>query len=253
MRSISSQDATTAARIRGAAVARFGARGFARTSVREIAADAGVSPGLVIHHFGSKDGLRRACDEWLVGQLMGEKARLGDASVASSIREWLDDPGRFRERLDYMAMMLADGTEGGARLFDLLLAETGSMLAEGVASGAMQESSDPELRALLVTVSGLAPLLLREHLARSLGAPLDDPRTVRRLTLPTLELYTHGLYADSRILDAARAAIADAGTGHASTHPEAATPAERVRSDKGAGNPNQDPDPPIDDDDDARG
>ncbi|MGR0220469.1 TetR family transcriptional regulator [Agromyces sp. ZXT2-6] len=248
MRSIPAGDATTASRIRDAAVARFGAGGFARTSVRDIAADAGVSPGLVIHHFGSKEGLRRACDEWMVGQLMGEKSRLGDTSVASSIREWLDDPGRFRGYLDYVAMMLADGTEGGARLFDLILGETRAMLAEGVASGAMHESSDPELRALLVTVYGLAPLLLRDHLARTLGAPLDDAATVRRMTLPTLELYTHGMYTDSRILDAARAAIADAGAGHASPHPDASAPAERVRSDKGTGNPNQDPDPPTGDD-----
>jgi AcrR family transcriptional regulator len=248
VRSIPVGDATTAARIRDAAVGRFGAKGFARTSVREIAADAGVSAGLVIHHFGSKDGLRRACDEWMVEQLMGEKARLGDTSVAASIREWLDDPGRFRGYLDYMATMLADGGEGGARLFDRLVAETRAMLDEGVASGAMRESTDPELRALLVTVYGLAPLLLRDHLARALGAPIDDPATVRRMTLPTLELYTHGMYTDSRILDAARAAIGESASGHASPHPDASTPADRVRSDKGPGNPNQDPDPPGDDD-----
>jgi AcrR family transcriptional regulator len=248
MRSIPAEDATTAARIRDAAVARFGANGFARTSLREIAGDAGVSAGLVVHHFGSKDGLRRACDEWMVGQLMGEKARLGDTSVATSIREWLDDPGRFRSYLDYMAMMLADASEGGARLFDLLVSETRTMLAEGVASGAMRESSDPELRAVLVTVYGLAPVLLRDHLARALGAPIDDAATLRRMTLPTLELYTHGMYTDSRILDAARAAIAGAEPGHASPHPDASAPADRVRSDKGAGNPNQDPDPPAGDD-----
>jgi AcrR family transcriptional regulator len=241
-------DTTTVARIREAAVGRFGTQGFTRTSVREVAADAGVSPGLVIHHFGSKEGLRRACDEWMVGQLMGEKARLGDTSVAASIREWLDDPGRFRGYLDYVAAMLADRSEGGARLFDRLVAETRTMLADGVASGAMRESSDPEMRALLVTVYGLAPLLLRDHLARTLGAPLDDAATVRRMTLPTLELYTHGMYTDSRILDAARAAIAGAVAEQAPPRPSASAQEGRVRSDKGAGNPNQDPDPPTGDD-----
>ena len=242
------EDATAAARIRDAAVARFGANGFARTGIREIAADAGVSAGLVIHHFGSKEGLRRACDEWMVAQLMGEKARLGDTSVAATIREWLDDPGRFRPYVDYVAAMLTDGTDGGARLFDLMLAETRAMLDEGVASGAMRDSSDPEVRAVLITVDGLAPLLVRDHISRALGAPLHDAGTIRRMTLPTLELYTHGLYADSRVLDAARAAMAQADAAHATAHPEAAAPAGRVRSDKGAGNPNQDPDPPTGDD-----
>ena len=59
----SSDDLTTSARIRDAAIAQFGAHGF-NTGVRAIATAAGVSPGLVIHHFGSKDGLRKACDEY---------------------------------------------------------------------------------------------------------------------------------------------------------------------------------------------
>ena len=63
----SEADLTSQARIRDAALVRFGADGFAGTSVRSIAADAGVSPALVLHHFGSKEGLRTACDEHVVG------------------------------------------------------------------------------------------------------------------------------------------------------------------------------------------
>ena len=72
------------------------------------------------------------------------------------------------------------------------------------------------------------------------------------MTVPTLELYTHGLYADQRLLEAARAALADDGatTETAPAPTSASAPASdavpRVRSDKGPGNPNQDPDPPID-------
>lgn len=40
-----------------AATASFVERGYTRTSVREIAADAGVDPALVIRHFGSKENL----------------------------------------------------------------------------------------------------------------------------------------------------------------------------------------------------
>lgn len=254
MRSVLLEDATTRARIRDAAIARFGAHGFGRTTVREIAAVAGVSPALVIHHFGSKAELRNACDDWLVAQLMGEKGRLGAPAVASTIREWLDDPGRFRAYIDYVSSMLADGTEGGARLFDLLLAETRAMLDAGVVDGSMLPSTDPELRAVLITLYGLAPLLLRDQLARTLGAPLDSPAVLRRMTVPTLELYTHGLYADQRLLEAARAALADDGATtetapaptSASTSASASDAVPRVRSDKGPGNPNQDPDPPID-------
>jgi hypothetical protein len=54
------------------------------------------------------------------------------------------------------------------------------------------------------------------------------------MTLPTLELYTHGLYSSTAILEAASAALA--GSPETSRGP---------RSDKGAGDPNQDPDPPA--------
>ncbi len=233
MRSVPLEDATAAVRIREAAIVRFGRQGFERTSVRQIAADAGVSPALVIHHFGSKEGLRAACDEALVSQLMTEKSKTEAPAIAETMREWLDRPERFGAYIDYFATMLADGSEGGNRLFDRMLGETAAMIDRGVADGTMHASADPEMRAVMITLNGLAPLLLRDQLARVLGVPVTSAAAARRMTLPILELYTHGLYTDSRILDAARAALA--GT------PSTGTP---TRSDKGPGNPNQDPDPP---------
>jgi AcrR family transcriptional regulator len=47
----------TRAAILAAARARFAEHGFARTSVRSIAVDAGVDPALVHHYFGTKDDL----------------------------------------------------------------------------------------------------------------------------------------------------------------------------------------------------
>ncbi|HET6671972.1 MAG TPA: TetR family transcriptional regulator [Agromyces sp.] len=234
MRSARREDTTAAARIREAAVVRFGKQGFERTSVREIAADAGVSAALVIHHYGSKDGLRAACDASLVEQLMADRAKADEPGMAQTMREWLDHPEHFGASIDYFAMMLSDGTEGGNRLFDRLLHETAALLDAGVADGSMRESSDPEMRALLITLYGLAPILLRDQLGRAMGTPLASAAAIRRMTRPTLELYTHGLYTDTRILDAAAAALDGAvATG--------TTP----RSDKGPGNPNQDPDPPA--------
>ena len=240
MRSVRPEDATAAARIRDAAIARFGAHGYEGTTVRDIARDAGVSPALVMHHFGSKDGLREACDEWLVAELIGEQAKTTSPAIAETMREWLDDPGRFRPFVDYFATMIAAGGERGNRLFDLLVRETRAMLEHGVEAGTMRPSHDPEMRAIMVTLNGLAPLLLREQLARVLGVPLASSAAVRRMTLPSLELYTHGLYTDTAVLDAARAAL----EGTIET-------GESMRSDKGPGNPNQDPDPPATPSDDT--
>src|SRR5664279_5452524 len=56
------RDLTARANIRNAALRLFAERGHDAVTVREIATAAGVSPGLVLHHFGSKDGLRAAVD-----------------------------------------------------------------------------------------------------------------------------------------------------------------------------------------------
>ena len=76
----STDDRTTAARIRDAAIECFAAEGVAGTSIRTIAAASGVSPGLVIHHFGSKDELRTACDDYvaaLIRELKSEAIAAG--------------------------------------------------------------------------------------------------------------------------------------------------------------------------------
>ncbi|WP_435201587.1 TetR/AcrR family transcriptional regulator [Janibacter sp. GS2] len=53
-------------RIRSAALALFASQGVGATSLREVAREAGVTPGLVGHHFGSKAGLHTAVDDHVV-------------------------------------------------------------------------------------------------------------------------------------------------------------------------------------------
>ncbi|ODT89715.1 TetR/AcrR family transcriptional regulator [Phenylobacterium sp. SCN 70-31] len=46
----------------------FAEKGFDSVTVRDIAAASSVSVGLINHHFGSKDGLREAVDEFFIAQ-----------------------------------------------------------------------------------------------------------------------------------------------------------------------------------------
>jgi AcrR family transcriptional regulator len=59
----------------------FGARGFAATSVADIAERAGISKPLIYNYFGSKEGLFRACLQRAGGILAEEMERIarGDA------------------------------------------------------------------------------------------------------------------------------------------------------------------------------
>lgn len=56
----------TRERIRSAALALFAERGVAATSLREVARSAGVTPGLVGHYFGGRDGLQEAVEDLVV-------------------------------------------------------------------------------------------------------------------------------------------------------------------------------------------
>ena len=57
------EDLTAKARIRNAAFELYAAKGEANTSVREVAQAAGVTHGLVVHHFVNKEGLHRAVQQ----------------------------------------------------------------------------------------------------------------------------------------------------------------------------------------------
>lgn len=230
MRSTPADDLTPAARIRDAAITLFGRDGFAATSVRAIAAAAGVSPALVLHHFGSKDELRAACDAHIVDAVIGRKDELGDrATSATAMQSWLADIEQFRPQLDYMARMLTDDSPGADHLFDLLVAGTAEMIRDEVVAGRMRDAIDPEVTAVYLTAYGIVPVILGRQIGRFLGGDGLTADVIRRSTLPLIELYTHGLYTDDTLLAAARDALARTGG---------------PSSGKGENDPIQDPDPP---------
>ncbi len=200
-------DSTTRSRIRDAAVLLFGRGGYDATSLRVIAQHAGVSAGLVIHHFGSKEQLRAACDEHIVEAILGRKESLAGSDLASTMQRWLADVDSFRPDLDYLSRMITDGSDSGDRLFDSLVDRTEKMLDDGEAAGIMTASSDRRMRAVLVATYGLVPLIFERHIGRALGEPGLSERAIRRMTIPTLELYTGGLYASDTTLEAAKQAL----------------------------------------------
>jgi TetR/AcrR family transcriptional regulator, regulator of cefoperazone and chloramphenicol sensitivity len=199
-------DVTARARIRDAAVLLFGRDGFERTSVRAVADEAKVSPGLVIHHFESKDGLRRACDRFVIEEFLGSGNTPTADTAGTAMQEWLADIDRYRPLLDYLARTLGDDSAAADEFFDGLLAATAEMIRQQTAAGMMREFDDAEVIAAYLTAYGVVPLLLRRQLERAIGAKsLDD--LIRRSTLPIVDLYTHGLYADDTYLKAARATL----------------------------------------------
>ena len=207
----------------------FGSRGFATTSLRQIADAADVSAALIVHHFGSKDGLREACDDFVVHSLLDGKDELMGADAASMMRAAIDSPEERGPTLDYMARMLSDGSPAADRFFDAFLTGTRQMMQTQIAAGIMRPQADLDVVVAYMTLYGLGPIILRRQLLRAFGETELSSALLERSTLPILELFTHGLYTDDRLLVAAREALGRR-TG--------------PRSDKGENDPNQDPDPP---------
>ena len=220
-------DLSTRARIRNSAVELFGAHGFDRTSIRMIADAAGVSPAAVLHHFGDKLSLRRECDTHVL-RAFTEDADLAGSPTVASIQAALADADAYGPALDYLARMLADDSDAADVLFDGLMDGTLRMLDEQRQAGIVRSASDPEGTALLLTVFGLAPLVLARQFARRLGETRLTPAALLRITMPTVELLTHGVYRDDTLLRVTRASL---GLSEPEPEPEP-EPAADDRSDE---------------------
>jgi AcrR family transcriptional regulator len=199
----SSNDRTTAARIRDAAITEFAANGIDGTSVRTIATTAEVSPGLVIHHFGSKDNLRVACDEYVAGIIRdvkgGAMASGGGFDVTAAFRTVGDIPAS-----KYLARTLVDGSPHVAELLDEVVNDAVDYLATGVETGMIKPSNHERGRAAILVVWGLGALVLHEHLDRLIGVDITadfskDPKAVSAYMAPILEIYAEGLLTETTV------------------------------------------------------
>lgn len=180
----------TAARIRDAAIAEFAEHGFTRTTVRRIASRTGVSPGLVIHHFGSKAGLRAACDDHVFEALTA--AKLENAGrPPSTVAHMLGD-GPMRTNAEYLLRSLLDPSEQGQRFFDHYVETIEQIIEEGFGGYTFRRSEDPRAQATAVAMLSLAPLAFEPRARRALGT--DDLATsMERLTPYLADLYQHGI------------------------------------------------------------
>ncbi|MCP2262524.1 transcriptional regulator, TetR family [Streptoalloteichus tenebrarius] len=203
-------DLTARARIRDAALARFGADGVAGASVRAIAADAGVSPALVLHHFGSKEGLRAACDDHVLALIRGDGDGPAATGDVAALAEMLDAATPVRR---YLARALVEGADNASALFEEIVESTRDWLARGEAEGWVRPTADPHARAVTYVAWLLAPLVLGDHVGRLLGgAPTDTPAAIRGARVG-LEMLTHGLFSDARWLSAYSAINAGTNAG----------------------------------------
>jgi AcrR family transcriptional regulator len=195
-------DLTARALIRNAALRLFAELGPDRVSLRRIAAEAGVSHGLVVHHFGSKEGLRIVVDAYVVDvfdELVAEMAggpgadpfsEQGRESLVAALIERLPPDSPVPA---YLRRVLLDGGEAGRELFGRLYALTRGALEVMAQNGYADPGEDPSVRAAFLLANDLAMLLLRDQIALATGLDPLSPEGIRRWGQEVLAVYSHGL------------------------------------------------------------
>jgi AcrR family transcriptional regulator len=189
--------ATVAEHTRGAildaALRAFAGRGFAATSLRDVAAAAGTTHGLIRYHFGAKDDVWRAAVDRAVGRFadaVSPYAVPAGISVAGTpdtpdavVRHAARGLGEFlalaARHPEVVRLLVHEGEAGGPRL-DYLLGRfrpigerMAPLFARLQAAGALRAFPDNQTFFLAFMTAGAVPFAL-PALAAALGADLRD-------------------------------------------------------------------------------
>lgn len=194
---------TTKDRILTAAVACFGRAGF-DVGLREIGAEAGFSAALVVRHFGSKDDLRRACDQHVAGIIRHVKQQSATSPDMRYVLTQLAQIDTYADILTYTVRSLMTGGELAHQFVEQMIADAIDYLAEGERSGLIRPSADPEGRARYITYSALGAVLVQIRNEYTDGDDLSTlfQDVLDRQLMPSVEIYTHGLFTDTRVEEA---------------------------------------------------
>jgi AcrR family transcriptional regulator len=202
-----SPESSTYERIRAAALEGFARDGIRETSIRGVAAAAGVSLGLVQHYFPSKTALRAAVDEH-VTQV---------ARAALSVRKVDGDPIEdIAERLTrlvaehflalrYVARGVAEGDEAALAIFATLTQLCREQLSELQRSGMLRTGLDLEWAALHTVLINLGTVILEPGVSRQLGRPFLTKRQEQRWKDATTTLFVAGELSPRRRRGSGRA------------------------------------------------
>lgn len=197
-------------RIVDSALALFADRGPDAVSLRDVAAHAGVSAALIVHHFGSREGLAQAVDDHVIGifdrladDLEGladdlDGSAAGGVSASGLVESLLAGLPEGSPVPAYLRRMLLGESHSGTALFRRWYALTEEILDRMRERGALVETDDPRMQAAFLLVGDLAMILLHRHVHDALGI---DPLTAagsHRWATTAIAAYTDGVFRKDR-------------------------------------------------------
>jgi AcrR family transcriptional regulator len=143
-----------------AASRRFAVDGYASTTVRDIADDAGVNVALISRYFGSKEGLFEACLVNLVEESRQEAGASPDM-FADSIAGLIAGPQGDKGHREFLPLLLR--RSGDERIDQLRLSFLRYYTERMAAAAGWQKGDDDELllRAQLVLAASIGAVVFR--------------------------------------------------------------------------------------------
>jgi AcrR family transcriptional regulator len=192
-------DLTTFARIRNAALEGFARDGLSATSIRDVAKAAGVSPGLVQHHFPTKSALAESVNEHVAAIAA---AAFQDVPIARSPTDASEELGRRVTRLIaehpnallYLARATTETDQGALELFDTFVDIAERQWEQLARDGLLRSDTDQRWTALNTIVFNLGTLLFQAALDRHLPQPLLSTKGLERWQIAATKLFRHGVY-----------------------------------------------------------
>jgi AcrR family transcriptional regulator len=183
------EDLTARARIRDVALRMFADRGIDATTVRDIAKAAGVSAGLLRHHFGSKDALRDTCDAYALEQLIRIKEQAVPGGQLANPAFLTSAHPTLMLLMRYLIRSMVDGSAAAAGLFNQMVDATEQWFAKYNPG----EFRDPRASAAVMVAMQTGLLMLHDHVSRVLGADVLSGAGHVRMGRALVDFHAHPL------------------------------------------------------------
>lgn len=183
----------TRARIILAAIKCFGEYGFAGASTRDIAAEAGVNAPALQYYFDNKEGVYKACVEYIADLILGQMSAAIEAAEqvlidpASTDRQLIDAFLELQNRkagfmeevpeIDGWHMFMAReqaglGPEAGFKVFHERISRRLAAVGAGIVTRLAGVAPDDEamrIRAVCISTLGMAFRVMRRSVDCSMG------------------------------------------------------------------------------------
>lgn len=169
-------------------MAEFGDKGYQGATMKSIARVAGVSVGLVQHHFGTKDGLRAACDERVLDLIRMKISMLEDGT--------LTDPRSLAALLamapqvqHYMSRALVEDSPGMIEMVGEVMDLTERFLVDFLPDRFTAGAARTRDAAAVMTAVNTSTMVMQTHVARRIGVEPFSEEGLTHIGRATLDVW----------------------------------------------------------------